>query len=177
MNPRIRILVAVAAAWAALPVVHAARQMSDLLPTARRQASVDIASRLTADRAVEPLPGNVVNPFNPPNFQAPDPEELRAAAEAARRAAAANAGPSRPSTPKDLLAAIAAQIRPTGTVQLGGAQILLIGPKKLRVGDVLAVTYEGQPVNLTITYIDRSTFSLRLGGEEINRPIKNGANP
>jgi hypothetical protein len=150
---------------------------SDLLPLGRRAASVDTAAQLTAAPKAAALPPGVVNPFNPASFNTPDPEEARLAAEAAEAARRAGAVVTRPTTPRELLAAIAAEIKPTGVAVLGSESILLIGSRKLRVGDPIAATFDGKPFTVTVTGITRTSFTLRLNGEEFTRPIKSGNIP
>lgn len=148
---------------------------ADVNPAAARTAAVEKAQKLTRQIEVANLPPTTVNPFNPASFNDPDPEEARLAAEAARRAKPV-AGP-RVASDRDLLVAIAHQIRPTGMMNMGGDPILLIGPRKLRVGETLSASYEEKPIVVTVTAIDRTNFTLRLNGEEFTRPIKSGTNP
>jgi len=148
---------------------------SDIAVASRRLVTTEVAARLTTTRELPKLPDNTVNPFSPSSFNAPDPEEMRIAAEAARRAKAAS-GP-RPTNDRDLLTAIAGQIKPTGMVNLGGEPILLLGTRKIRVGDPLSASFEGKTIAVKVTAIDRTSFTLRLNGEEFTRPIKSGNNP
>ncbi len=148
---------------------------SDINPTATRAATVEKAQRLTRQIEVADLPPTTVSPFNPASFNALDPEEERLAAEAARRARPVAA--PRVASDRDLVIAIANQIRPTGMMNLGGDPILLIGSRKIRVGESLSASYEGNPVVVTVTAIDRTSFTLRLNSEEFTRPIKSGTHP
>ena len=163
-------------AAAALAGSAAAAPLSDVMAPDKRKPIVDAATRLAAPPALAPLPAPLINPFNPPAFGQPDPEELRAfaAAQAAAQAAAAS---SRPSTDRDFLNLIAAKITPSGTLTLDGESWLVFGRKRLRVGDRLTVTYEGRDYDLALTAIDRTTFTLRLDQEEVTRPIKPGKTP
>ncbi|MBL9208524.1 MAG: hypothetical protein JNN01_25805 [Opitutaceae bacterium] len=156
---------------------QAARSRSDLLPPGRRASTVELATQLSGNPAPAKLPAKVVNPFNPPSWDAPDPEEARMAAEAAEAARRAGLAANRATSPRELLAAIAGEIRPTGVAVVGGDSILLVGSRKLRVGDPITATYGGKPFTVTITAIDRTSFTLRLNGEEYTRPIKSGNNP
>ena len=71
-----------------------------------------------------------------------------------------------------MLQRIAAGIKPSGVMMLGGSPLLLIREKKLKVGDNLTITFEGNAYTLVVTGIDRTSFKLRLNNEEITRPIK-----
>lgn len=169
------ILLATGIAGGSLAAAPARGIKADINPTAARAAMLEKAQRLTRQTEVANLPATTVDPFNPASFNAPDPEELRLAAEAARRARPV-AGP-RVASDRDLLIAIAAQIKPTGTMSLGGEAILLVGSHKIRVGETISASYEEKPIAVTVTAIDRNSFSLRLNGEEFTRPIKSGSNP
>jgi len=152
-------------AWAA-----AAR--SDVPPAARRSAILELATRFAEAPAVAPLAPDLVQPFNPVAFGQPDPEELRAIA-AARAAAAAAVGQSQ-GKPAGVLERIVERITPSGTLHLGGEQYLIFGQKRLRVGDLLTVTFEGQDYTLELVAIDRVTFTLRHEREQITRRIQPG---
>lgn len=145
---------------------------SDLVPPARRTVTTELAARLVAQREVTKLPDSTVNPFNPASFDALDPEEARLAAEAARRAKAVTPTAPRITTDRELLMAIAAQLKPTGMVTLGSDPILLMGSRKIKVGEPISASFEGKPIAVTVTAIDRTSFTLRLNSEEFTRPIK-----
>jgi hypothetical protein len=176
MNPaRFRLcgLLLLAAAFAGRA---SAAPLSDLVSPDKRKPVVDAATRLAAPPAETPLPSPLINPFNPPAFGQPDPEELRAFA-AAQAAAQASAASARPSTDREFLALIAAKITPSGTVIIDDQSWLIFGRKRLRAGDRLTVTYEGRDYDLELVAIDRTTFTLRLNQEEVTRPIKPAKKP
>ena len=70
------------------------------------------------------------------------------------------------------LVSMAGMINPTGTVQIGGASILLIGQKKFKVGDTIPINFEGATYDVEIKSIERTSFTVRLKDEEFTRPIK-----
>jgi hypothetical protein len=72
----------------------------------------------------------------------------------------------------NILAALASRITPSGTVKLGDTYILLFGQKKLKVGDVLPIVFQGATYELQLSAIERTSYTLRLNKEEITRPIK-----
>ncbi len=166
-----RFAVLLTAGCALFSAVRAAAPASDLLPPERRAKSVETALRYAAAPAPRPLPDDIVHPFNPPAFGQPDPEELRAIAAARAAAQAANVS-AKPSTDRDLLEVIAARIDPSGTLILGGEPLLIFGQKRLRVGDRLTVSYDGQDHDLELVAIERTTFTLRLNSDELTRPIQ-----
>jgi len=147
---------------------QSARPGSDLLPPGRRAANVELATRLAVAREPAKLPAS---------WDAPDPEEMRLEAEAAEAARRAGLASVRTTTPRQLLEALAGEIRVTGVVSLGGEPILLVGSRKIRVGEVITATHEGRPLTVTVTAIDRTSFTLRLNGEEFTRSIKSGTKP
>ena len=75
------------------------------------------------------------------------------------------------------LEAMAAQVTPSGTFQIGGISILLFGQKKLKVGDHLPILFDGQSYELEISNIQSTNFTIRLGGEEVTRSIKSVIKP
>jgi hypothetical protein len=169
--PRLQLVLLPVALLAFLASRSWAAPASDLVSPERRRPTVELAERLAKPPLPAPLGADLVQPFNPAAFGQPDPEELRAIA-AAQAAAAAASAPSKPSTDSDFLRAIAARVMPSGTLILGGEPRLIFGKKRLRVGDQLTVSYDGQDYNLELTAIDRTTFTLRLNKDEITRPIK-----
>lgn len=148
-------------------------QKSDLVPPQKRMATVELADRLVQPRVLAAMPEKLVVPFNPVGFDQPDPEEVKAQ-QAANVAAAAAGTPVRAVGDRNVLAALAEKLSPSGTAIIGGEPILLFGSRRLKVGDRLTVTFEGTDYQLDITAINRTTFTLRLNREEITRPIKPG---
>jgi hypothetical protein len=173
--------------WVALACVEAAIAagvpVSDIAPVAKRRPTVELAQRLATAPAPVALAPDVVLPFNPVAFGQPDPEEQRAIEQAAANQAAAAAAPAssgagaqaRPgagATDREQLAAIASKILPRGSVFVGKVPSLIIGSKFVKIGAKFTVTYSGVDYVLELTAIDSTTFTLRLNGEEITRPIK-----
>jgi hypothetical protein len=156
-----------------LPAALFARPASDLQPADKRRPVVETAERLAKNTGPAPLPDEQINPFNPPAFGQPDPEEVRVASAPA----AASSAPGRLAGDRDALAALAARITPSGTLTFGGESWLVFGRKRLRIGDHLTVTYEEHDYELELTAIDRTTFTLRLNREELTRPLKPGKSP
>ncbi|ATC64511.1 hypothetical protein CMV30_11415 [Nibricoccus aquaticus] len=72
---------------------------------------------------------------------------------------------------RTLLAALSEQLEPKGTFVLGGESIILLGQKKLKVGERYPITFEGAVYELEITAIETTRFSVRYKNEEITRPI------
>lgn len=151
-------------------VLHAAKVVPDLLPPQRRQTTIDIAERLARQTPPPALPGDLVSPFNPKNFDKAEPTE------APRATAEQSAGPAQPAAPlgdRQILEALAAQLLPTGTMtHFDGTPRLVMGSKRFEVGTRFTVTYNNQDYELELVTIDRTTFTLRYRGEEITRPIK-----
>lgn len=157
--------------------------VSDLVSADKRRADVDRSMRLSAPVEPEALPAELPQPFAPPGFEQPDPEEVRAKAVAKASATAssaasnaANAAP-KPATDRDMLAHIAARIQPSGTFRVGTTTFLTFGQKRVRPGDILTVSYDGGDYDLELVSVDQSTFTLRLNKEEYTRPLKPAKNP
>lgn len=152
--------------WSASP-------KTDVLPIPRRQPTVDLATRLARPPSVEPVPEQLKNPFNPPDFGGPDPDEPQT--NAGRAAAQPGAsGTAAPLGNRELLETIAARIQPTGSVVVRGKPLLTFAGRTptVGVGQSFVVTYNDRDHELEVVAIDRTTFTLRYGGEEITRPIK-----
>jgi len=152
--------------------LSAQKSTSDLLPPVRRQASVDIAALLTRPPEPLPVPADLRDPFNPPDFNQPDPSQAgNQGGTAPTELPGAPAEPARPAGDRDVLEMLAAQIRPTGMILLRNAPRLIISNKPFEVGTRFTVTYNGQDYELELTAIDRTTFTLRYRNEETTRPI------
>jgi hypothetical protein len=161
-----------------------AKPLSDLVSPEKRRSIVELAQRLTHPVEPAPLPGDLAQPFNPPNFEQPDPEEIRAAA-AARAAAnplpatpAGNSGaPPPPTGDREVLENIAAQLpSPSGTMVINGKPRLVFGRKPIEIGSHFTITNpaNGQDYDLELVAIEPPTYTLRYRNEEIIRPIKSG---
>jgi hypothetical protein len=137
---------------------------SDLVPTDTRNHIVALAQQLAASQPLAALPAELPNPFAPPGFDQAAPDE-------ARPATAGVAAPVQPTSDQDILALLASRIVPSGTLVFNGQPMLSFGSKRLRVGDRLTVSYDGKDYDLEIAAISRTTFTLRLNGAEITRPI------
>lgn len=169
-------LVSLFLAGVATPAFAQRKTTSDLTPPARRATTVELATRLSATPEIPRLPSKSVNPFSPASWDAPDPDEQRLAAEAAENARRAGlAAQSR--SPRSAFASVANAIQPSGVVMLGGQPTLLIRGRRVRVGDSLSATFEGRAYTVTISAITRDTFTVRMNGEELTRPIKSGTKP
>jgi len=139
--------------------------------TSKRQASLELAAKLLAPQAnpVDSLPAEIVDPFNPVGFGG-----------APSSAASLKPGDiPRPvvSSDRETLEKIAKSITPSGVVMFGGSPLLLFREKRLRVGDVVRITFEGTEYAVTIRAIDQTFYKLALNREEIVRPIKTGNAP
>jgi hypothetical protein len=156
-----------------------ARVTSDLQPPQKRQATVTVAERLTQRKTPATRPADLRSPFDPADFDKPDPAdpESIAAAQRARAAATKAGGPPAPALPvvpptdRETLEKLAAQITPTGMMHLRGTPRLVIGNKPFEIGTRFTATYNNQDYELELVAIERTTFTLRYRGEEITRPI------
>lgn len=167
LAPRTFTLIGVTFLSAALPRgFAAARVTSDLPPPQKRQLAVGSAERLAQRKPLPALPSGFESPFNPPGFDRP---------ERAETPAPVASGPVRPVAPpgaRETLEKLAGQLVPSGTIQRGGTQRLLIGGKAFEVGTRFTATYNSEDYELELVAIDRTTYTLRYRGEEITRPIK-----
>lgn len=166
-----RIFIALFGILAALPLTaSAARVVSDLQPPQKRQLTVSTAERLTHRKSLDPLPGDLASPFNPVDFDRPDPSDTPVSRQADARPGAAKAPVVL--TNRETLELLSAQINPSGVIMLRGAPRLMIGGKPFEIGTRFTASYNSRDYELELTAIDRTTFTLRYRGEEFTRPIK-----
>jgi hypothetical protein len=144
------------------PVALSAAPAVDVLPPAKRAATVELASKLLSPPASPAAAGPNVNPFTLNGSRSDDgaDESLAAANRAAIMA-----------SNRTLLEALSSQLEPKGTFIMGGEPIILLGQKKLKVGERYPITFEGAVYELEITSIETTRFSVRYKNEEITRPI------
>ena len=136
---------------------------SDVAAPAKRTVSVDFAAKLLAPKTQNADLAAPINPFtlNGSRMAEAEPDQGQAAAAKAAMMA----------SNRSLLIALADLLEPKGTFVLGGEAIILLGQKKLKVGEVYPITFEGAVYELEITAIETTRFSVRYKNEEITRPI------
>lgn len=129
---------------------------SDIVTHQKRAMVVEMAERL-AKLSTDDLtiPADVRNPFS--------------AAASGKIEVVLN----RPSSDKDLLAILADQIKPTGTMGIGDSLVLLRrGQKGVKVGDTLTLSFDDTPYTVEVIEVTSTNFSLRFNQAEITRSIK-----
>ena len=175
----LQLVLGLAGARAAAPVTKApdtakppnkAKDTSDLATLAKRLPTIESAERLTRAPAPAPVPADVKNPFNPADFNKPDPDDKSAAGR--NPLPGAPAQPAAPPGNRETLEALAARIPSTGTINLGGKRLLIVGKNRLEIGTKFTVAYNGQDYELELVAIESTTFTLRYRGEETTRPIR-----
>lgn len=162
---------------------------SDILGADKRRATVELAQQLTRPPVPEPLPADLAQPFNPPGFDLPDRNEVppvppptagggggtgAAPSGGANVAAGGGGGAVQPAAiagEREKLDSLAAKIPATGTVVFGGERRLSFGTKNVRIGSDFTVTLNGQDYVLKLVAVDATNFTVRLGNEEVTRPI------
>ena len=152
----------------------AAAVKADIDPPDKRKLTVDAAEKLSKPVDVPAALVLGASPFFPVGFDLPDAEELAALRAAGK--SLPGAGPAAPTvlSDKDVLAKISEKIVPTGTIFVAGQPMLMFGKKFVKVGTHFTVTYSGSSYDVALTSIDRTTFTLRLNGQEITRLIQTG---
>lgn len=157
--------VAVPAFAASVPPVIAPPKRAEALATAQSL----LAAR---DPAV---PADSHNPFFSAAFTATTGAVGPAVNDGAADGAAPATGEARPGGPRsgrDLLAAMANALKPSGYIVMGGQASLSFGQKRVKAGGTLTITFEGADYTLDVVSIDRTHFTVRLGNETYTRPIK-----
>jgi hypothetical protein len=140
---------------------------------AKRQQSIERAKAFVAPRELAPVN---VDPFFAPAFAEAAAAVGRVSnAQTPATPTGTGISPAVPSGPRndhDLLAAIAASLKPSGYIVLGGSPSISFGQKRVKAGGILTITFEGNQYTLEVVSIDRTNFTLRLNREEFTRPIK-----
>jgi hypothetical protein len=72
----------------------------------------------------------------------------------------------------ELLATLAARVPATGTVNLGGEPMLLLGQKRLKVGETVTISFEGQSYELSIAAVTSTSFTVKRGENIHTRPVR-----
>lgn len=137
---------------------------ANVSPSEQRTAAVKAAQSLISARsAPSPLPDPTPNPFLWPVDPEPDVvEDFSLPAPVATRPNAVGI---------DTLRQMALQIPATGTVTISGETVLLLGQKRLKVGDSVTINFEGENHELVISNLQSSSFTVRYRGLSVSRPI------
>lgn len=179
MKTRVVLTASAALSVAASTGLAAARVTSDLVPPLKRQIVLDLAENLARRKAPAPVAADLPSPFNPVDFDKPDGSELPPAQpQRPNQPGPPSVGPvpapqpAGPATDRETLETLAAQITPSGVIQLRGSPRLIFAGKPFEIGTRFTASYNNQDYELELVAIDRTTFTLRYRGEEIIRPIK-----
>lgn len=126
----------------------------------RGQAIANAATILTRRETLsDEVPSNIKNPFNPGVDESEKSKTVRAV-----------------HTEKEMIAILAAQILSTGSAERDGQRFLLLGQRKVKVGDRVPIAFENAQYEVEIAAIDSGTFTIRYRDQEFTRPIKPGKN-
>lgn len=106
------------------------------------------------------IPTDAIDPFNSPSFNSNSQPSANETVKTAPRG------------DREILAAIAAQLKPSGNFIIGGQQTLIFGQKRVKAGTPMTINFEGVDYAIEITAVERTSFTLRLNREELTRPIK-----
>jgi len=153
MNVRIQHIISITGVWA---FAVTAMAKSDLASPEQRHDAVNRAMALAEPQPPVPLPADLKNPLAPHQG---DKQEI-----VSKKAGHASGD-------REVLAAIATRIVPSGVMQLNDQPVLLLREKKLKVGDYLTITFEGADYMVELAAISHSSFTLRLNKEEITQPL------
>ena len=153
------LVLALPGAFLASGALHA---QADISPPKAREKLIADAARVAGERnSPIPLPSPLPNPFVLAETVAPVESAPVSVAAATPNLAGA-----------ELLAVLAARIPSTGTVTIGGDPILLLGQKRLKVGDSLTISFEGQTYDLSIAAVTSTSFTVKRGENIHTRPIR-----
>lgn len=138
---------------------------ANVSPPAQRTTAIKSAQdSVNARSNVRPFTDPVPNPFLwPVEESLEEPEDLTSTAPLATSAAIVGI---------DTLTRVAARIPATGTMTIGGDTVLLLGQKRLKVGDSVDISFEGQSYELVISDLQATSFTVRYRGLSVSRPIR-----
>ncbi|MDQ5978532.1 MAG: hypothetical protein QG602_1506 [Verrucomicrobiota bacterium] len=142
---------------------HSGLQANTVVTPAKRLEALAKAKDLLIEKQ---LNGPLKNPFNPEGFG--EGQQVNPPGGTTTTPAL----PVGPRSARDLLQAIGASLKPSGSMVLGGEPVLLFGQKRVKAGGLLTITFEGNEYALEIVSINQPNFTLRLNREEFTRPIK-----
>jgi hypothetical protein len=149
------------------PTAFAAR-LSDLAPVQTRTAVVKVAQNLSIAPQASTLPADLVNPFNPPEFDQPSTSGGR---NSVRSAEASKPVEIVPLSDQEILDALARRFRAGGVMTRGDASVLTVGGRPLQAGQVLVLTYDGREYEVEIVSIEGRSFTLRYRDVKITRSL------
>ena len=131
-----------------------------VLPTLRRLDALKKADELLAAVPAnsEGLTSELLDPFYP----------------GLKRARDKKVEPTEPAVidPQVLLKRAADTIMPQGTMLIGTEPYLLLDGKRYKAGDIISVTVDGVGVQVTVSSIQRNSYTLRLNDQELRRDFK-----
>lgn len=160
--------------FAAAVVAQAADVPPVISPTARNTA-LERARQMLATKPAA-APATLKDPFYSEAFTTAaansDSPAVTPAGPSAASGATVAARPAGPRSSRDLLAAIAAGLKPSGSLVLRGEPVLLFGQKRVKAGEPVTITFEGAEYTVVISSIKAPNFTLRLNNEEFTRTIK-----
>jgi hypothetical protein len=169
MNPRLRFPRLALGVALSLPAGASllAQAAPDVAPPELREKTVIAADAVLESRSSPtPLPSPLPNPFI-----AKEPET-----QAVAPGAPVAATPAEPAlSGAELLARLAARIPSTGTVFLGGQPILLLGQKRLNVGDAYSISLDGKTFEVTLAAVSSTSFTVKRGELLHTRPVRTPA--
>lgn len=77
-----------------------------------------------------------------------------------------------PPSDRDVLQAVTPRINPSGLMRFGSKVHLLFGESRIKAGDFISVTYQGNEYSLQLVKVDSREFVLRLNEEVISKRIQ-----
>ena len=136
----------------------------DVAGVAARQAAINnVSEGLQAKQYRHTVKTAVTNsPFAPSKYLPEEPQPV---------------GPVQPRSPQEFAETLAAQLLPTGVLMAGDNALLLFGEKKIKVGEMILITFDKQSYEVELIQLSRTTFTVRYKNIEITRSIKPAKQP
>jgi hypothetical protein len=135
-------------------------QKVDIPPAIQRENTLQLAKQALKPE-VTPLPDPLPNPF----------------AGKVDPVTQIEAAPVTIAVDMELLSRVAATISVSGTFNMGGQPMLLVGSKKFKIGDSFPVFFEGQSYDLVISAINPTNFSVQYRALTYTRATRLSTTP
>lgn len=72
----------------------------------------------------------------------------------------------------ELLSQLSEKVPSTGTLIFGGNAILLLGSKKVKIGEKIPVNHDGTVYELTLVAVTPTNFTVKLGNDVSTRSVR-----
>jgi hypothetical protein len=152
----------VSVAGGSVLILCSAHGKADIATPQVRSASIVAAEAVLGPRDFKHKAdaSDILNPFAP-----------------ARAVVKAEAAPVARPSDQEFINTLAAQLSPTGALQMGGQAFLLFGEKKVKVGEFIPINFDNETYEVELLDLTRTAFTVRLNNVQTTRSIKPAKTP